>query len=400
MRNLLPTAVFLATLTVASGMLAAATSRAWSAPDPALSRSQARLALALIERLAKDGTGATTVSPASLDQAFAIVGEGADAAMRAAIAEALGFEGGEAQRSLASILAARARLAQNEGDVLQSADRLIVEPGAALSPELVKRLTDIGVPAEEMDLSKAEAIREVNAWVRRLTRGVIPEILSEPLPRPAFVALNALHFKGKWQTPFDAKLTSPAPFTGADGARADARMMHLAEGRRALRTEDRFVAIDLPFADERFSLVVVTTIDRPARAAEFAGLAEWVAGKGFTLRKGDLALPKFALSGRYDLLPTLDDLGLAKARRSPTALAGFGPGATLAGVLQRTAIEVDEEGAEAAAATAVIATRAMRPTEEQPVHMVVDKPFLFALRETESGLILLAGYVGEAPKAR
>lgn len=366
----------------------------------ALSGSQARLALALIEHLSKRGEENTAVSPASLDAAFALVSEGADEAMKAAIAKALGFEAGDAKKNLALIHEARARLKADAGSLFQSADRIVLAPGAGPNPELLERLEKIGARPEEMDLTQAEAIGAINDWVKEKTEGAIPEILGQPMEKPAFVALNALHFKGKWKTPFDAKLTAPARFKNADGKSADVEMMRLTEARRFYRTEKKFVAVDLPFSDERFSLVVVTTTDKPAQVKDFAKLGDWLTGAGFSQRKGDLALPRFKLSEHSELTPTLDALGLKEARRSPTALAEFGKGAMLSQVVQRTAIEVDEEGAEAAAATAIMATRALEQGPEDVVHMVVDKPFVFALREKDSGLILIAGYVGQAPQGK
>jgi serpin B len=164
------------------------------------------------------------------------------------------------------------------------------------------------------------------------------------------------------------------------------------------RIEGQFVAAALPFADNRSELVLITTREKPAKAAEFKPVFSWLSGEGFESHKGDVALPRFALSGANELLPALDDLGLAEARKSQAPLSAFSPGAVLSQVLQRVTIEADEQGAEAAAATAVITTRSLG--EDSSIHLVVDKPFLFALRDRESGLILVSGYVGHAPKGK
>ena len=117
--------------------------------------------------------------------------------------------------------------------------------------------------------------------------------------------------------------------------------------------------------------------------------------RSFAPRRGDPALPRFKLESESDLLPA-SSTDLAEAAKSPTALSGFGPNAKVEGILQRTKIEVDEEGATAAAATAVVVARAM--VADDALHMTVDKPYLFALRGRQSGLILVSGYVGKAPK--
>jgi len=362
----------------------------------ALAAAQAKLAIELIERLSKPDNADTTISPASLASALAIVSEGADANMKKAIGKAMGFGAADVTKSIALLGEARKALAADNSGLFQFADRIVFAPGVAPAPHLLERLNQAKVNYSQEDLSKPEVAAAIDAWVKEITKGMIPEILGGPLEKPSFVALNALHFKGKWKTPFDPKLTAPAPFTGADGKVEDVAMMRAPEAQRAYRTEKNFIGVDLPFSDERFSLVVVTTTDKPLAAKDFARTADWLSGAGFAQRKGDLALPRFKVSGRFELLPTLDAMGLDKGRRLATALEGFGKGIALSQVVQRAAIEVDEEGAEAAAATAVIATRALE--QDDSLHMVVDKPFVFALRDRASGMILVAGYVGQAPK--
>jgi serine protease inhibitor len=129
--------------------------------------------------------------------------------------------------------------------------------------------------------------------------------------------------------------------------------------------------------------VVVTTTGKPAAARDFSAVREWLGGTAFTPRTGDLALPRFAASGREDLLPVLDALGLREARKSPAALQGFGPGIGLSQMTQRAMIDIDEEDAEAAAASAAIASRMLE--SEDAIHMVADKPFVYALRDRATG---------------
>jgi serine protease inhibitor len=360
-----------------------------------LETEQAKLAWELIERLSKSGNADVTISPASLVSAFAIVGDGANRPMKAAMIKALGFEPGQPARNLTALVEARAALAGDKSGLFQSADRIVLAPGAVPYPDLLARLDQLGIPHSAEDLSNPQAVAKIDAWVKEVTQGVIPEILGGPLDKASFVALNALHFKGRWKTPFDPKQTTPASFESAEGKRADVAMMHLGDGERAFRTEGNFIGVDLPFSSERFSLVVVTTTDKPASVKGLEKAADWLTGAGFVPRKGDLALPRFKLSERSELLPVLDPLGLAEGHRSPTALAGYGSGTVLTQVIQRASIEVDEEGAEAAAASAVIGMRAL--ARDERLHMVVDKPFIFALRDRETGLILVAGYVGHAP---
>jgi serpin B len=111
-------------------------------------------------------------------------------------------------------------------------------------------------------------------------------------------------------------------------------------------------------------------------------------------------MPRFSASGNEDLLATLDALGLEAARKAPDALKGLAAASqSISKVVQKTELRINEEGTEAAAATAVVATRSAATAPDQYVKMVVDKPFVFALRDKPTGLVLLQGYVGEPAAA-
>jgi serine protease inhibitor len=380
----------------ALGLLAHPAAEAIDPAKSELASAQANLAWALIEKLASR-TGTVTVSPAGLASVFGIISLGADRAMKAAIAKALGFGPRQAEDGLAALAAVRGKLA-NASDTFQSANRIVIAPTTPLNEGLRARLESFGIDYSVADLNDPEAAAKIDAWVGEVTQGAIPEILGGPVEEASFVALNALHFKGRWKTRFDRQLTVTAFFKGINGNAGDVAMMHLGQAIRAFRQERNFVAVDLSFADERRSLVVVTTTDQPASAKEFAPVASWLSGFGFSLRSGDLALPRFSVSAREDLMPVLDSLGLDKARHADTALQGFAPGAMLSQVLQRTRVEVDEEGAEAAAASSVFMSRSLEA--DDAIHMVVDKPFIYALRDSATGLILVAGYVGQPPRGK
>ena len=227
--------------------------------------------------------------------------------------------------------------------------------------------------------------------MKKATRGAIPEILGGPLHKPGFVALNALHFKGKWKTAFDPAMTAEADFTRPDGSSSKVAMMKLPAAERAYRTEGDFVAVDLPFAGDRYSLIVVTSFDAPKELKDFDGVSCWLSGEGFAPRKGDLSLPRFSMSTRADLFPLVDQMGLHEALKPANALTGFGAGTRLSQILQQVTLDVYEEGAEAAAATAIAGTRSLEP--DDTLHMRVDKPFLYVLRDRQTGLVMAAGHV-------
>jgi serpin B len=105
------------------------------------------------------------------------------------------------------------------------------------------------------------------------------------------------------------------------------------------------------------------------------------------------ALAHRGRGGGAELLEALDAIGLKAGRSSPTAFAPLSAAPQLLDrIVQQTYLRVDEEGTEAAATTAITTTRAARPS--QTVKVVVDKPFIFALRDRRSGLVLMSGYIG------
>jgi serine protease inhibitor len=203
--------------------------------------------------------------------------------------------------------------------------------------------------------------------------------------------LAALYFRDDWERQFDKAATRPGSFHGLDRV-AEVSMMQQ-KASYSFRREGRFAAVDLSYVHKRYSLVALTTTDRPAAASEFASVAHWLDGNSFSTGRARLELPRFAVTEQSDLLGPLKTMGLAESLASPTAFEGLAAAPlAITGILQRTVLKLGEEGTEAAAVTgAVFATRA-KPVEEMAI--VIDKPFLFALRDRDTGLILMSGYMG------
>jgi serpin B len=211
------------------------------------------------------------------------------------------------------------------------------------------------------------------------------------------VAVNALYFKDRWQTPFDPARTVSEKFQPVSGAPVGVAMMHSAVAQFSFRQDERFVAAELAYADADFKLVVITTQSQPAPVSDFAPVADWLCGQDFTLQAGEIGLPKLSLSASEELLSPLDALGLRAARQRRDALEEFSAeDLIITRVVQKLELRLSEEGTEAAAATAVVTTRSLAGPDH--VKMIVDKPFVFALRDQATGLILLMGYVGAPPK--
>jgi serine protease inhibitor len=344
------------------------------------------------------------VSPASLAAILSLVDLGGSPTMHQAIHRALGFKRTARRKAEKDLLAMRssvsAIIAESRKDGPLALANLVAFDRSVKPKQLAMYgLSGAGADVLVDNLNDAKVVDRINAWVKDKTHDLIPTIIEEAPETLGLVAINALYFKDKWQTPFEPQRTQAAQFQTVSGKPADVQMMNSKVSDFRFRQDDRFIAAELGYANPNFRLVVVTTKNAPVKAAEFAGVAGWLNGQGFNTQKGEIALPKLTLSARGELLQPLDSLGLSIARHAPDALEGFSDEPlVISRILQKIELRINEEGTEGAAATAVVTTRSLALPDH--VRMVVDKPFVFALRDEKTGLILFMGYVGAPPAAQ
>ena len=363
-----------------------------------LASAQSRLGENLIRYLAdhaKPGAN-LIVSPASLASILAFVDLGANSLMRSAIHRTLGFKPAARLRTEQDLAALRngvAAISARSAGPLTLANLLAFDLSTRPRQLALLGLSGAGADVLVDNLGDAKMIGRINEWVRQKTRDLIPSIIEEAPEDMGLVAINALYFKDRWKTPFDPARTQSAPFQAASGRPVDARMMYSPVAKFNFRQDDRFIAAELAYANDDFKLVIVTTKSAPASLSEFSPVAGWLSGRGFEPKGGEVGLPKMSLSASEELLRPLDALGLRSARLMPDALEGFSAmSLAITRVVQKLDLRLSEEGTEAAAATAVVTTRSLGPHDH--VRMIVDKPFMFALRDQKTGLILFTGYVG------
>lgn len=345
---------------------------------------QARLAAGLLATLAKTETAANVVvSPATFAAALNTLALGASEADRAAITAPLGL-------GLSSEGKAPAHV--GPGASITMAVRLVFDKDLPLAPQAGALLDRHGIDHGVTDLDGPSSVDQINGWVAEKTKGAIRSIVDSP-PGGGFVSLGAIHFKASWQSSF-LKPSSPAAFRRADGSAVQVPMMHLTAADRLFRADQRFAAVELAYADPAYRMIVVASRDHAGIApTDLPALAPWLAGEGFEVRRGEVSLPRFAIKDGHDLIDALRGTGLSPERLKLATYPGFTPERIhLDRILQKTAIEVDEDGTEAAAATAAIAERSI---EANFVSVTADSRFAFALRDARTGLVLVAGLVGD-----
>ena len=243
-----------------------------------------------------------------------------------------------------------------------------------------------------------EAAREaINEWVSQETEGKIEELISRgglsELTR--LVLTNAIYFKATWKHPFTEELTEELPFTTLAGDDVTVPMMKQTVQIRYAEGET-YQAIELPYVGSFMSMIVVMPDEGGFEAFEGSLDAERMDGVIDTLENQDVALtmPKFEYDASYQMAETLSAMGMPDAFSPEEAnFSGIDGSMDLfiQKVIHKAYVSVDEEGTEAAAATGVTVGVTSAPAE--PVQVTLDHPFVFVIRDIESGTILFVGRV-------
>ncbi len=251
------------------------------------------------------------------------------------------------------------------------------------------RVLDFGGAPEE---SRAT----INDWVSEETEGKIEDLIPRGLINPLtrLVLTNAIYFNAAWARPFQEGSTADGLFTLPDGTEVQVPMMRQQESFRYAEGAD-YAAIELPYDGHEMSMVIVLPEERAWEAFEETLDAERVQGIIEELDRQQVALtmPKFEFDARFSLKESLAALGMPQAFSGEADFSGMTGDRALfiSEVVHKAFVAVDEKGTEAAAATAVVMLESAMP--ETPVEMVIDHPFLFLIRDVETGAILFVGRV-------
>jgi serine protease inhibitor len=388
-----------ATVSALALLLATTANAAPELSDRILS-AQVRLSTSLVERLQSRPGETAVVSPAGVAAAMALLDLGTDDKFRATSHRVLGFDNAvDAATDFANLRQEIALLdrAGSDGATFTFANAAVFDPKLRLVPDLLGAMRATGAEVSQQSFSEPSTVKGINDWVAAKTRNRIPSIIDNGATDANLVILNALYFKSDWATAFDKSRTRPAVFQELDGKQADVAMMH-GKVSMPFRSNAQFAAVDLRYKASRFSLVIATSRNKPASMQDFASISHWLTGENFTDTDVDLRMPRFTLKRGAELLPALDAAGLKQVRFEPTAFSKLSPDRIdMSSVVQKVFLAVNEQGTEAAAATAITtrtATIRMKLNEDR---LVVDKPFIFALRDKISGLVLVSGYIGSIP---
>ena len=264
----------------------------------------------------------------------------------------------------------------------------------------VKNYYNAGIFPRKFDASTAD---EINKWVSDNTDSMIPEIIKELSPDTAAVLVNALCFEGKWADQYSG--TVKDEFTNAQGKKEEAQMLYGSENRYL--SDDNAVGFVKYYEGREYAFMAILP-------NENVGVEEYVknmTGKTITdlydtatYEKVNTKMPEFSYDYDVELNTPLENMGIKKAF-DPFGADLTGMGSTgfdnlfVDSVLHKTHIELDKNGTKAAAATAVIVnvTTSVGPTEP-PKEVYLDRPFIYAIVEAETGLPVFIGVVNTLSK--
>ncbi len=243
-----------------------------------------------------------------------------------------------------------------------------------------------------------EGARQViNEWVASQTRDriedLIPEDTLDALTR--LVLTNAVYLLAPWEQVFEEGSTAPATFHRLDGTTTSADLMAQAAGLPYAAAAG-WQAVELAYAGRDLSMLVIVPDEgsfADVEASFDSALLRTVVDR-LESRQVNLRFPKFEFRTQTGLTTALRNLGVVDAFEPDVAdFSGMTDDESLyiSAVVHEAFIAVDEEGTEAAAATAVVVSATSAPLD--PVELVVDRPFLFAIRDVPTGAVLFLGRV-------
>ena len=368
-------------------------------PDPARREEVSAAALGFAAQLLRRTEGNNRLlSPLSVLCALGMVLEGAGGETRSQMEAAFGVSGEALDAFLGPWLSA---LAGEEGSPLRVADGIWISdrPDLHISEDFLERNRACYGAAVEQCPFDAAAVERINDFVNRNTQGMIEKLLDALPPEAVMVLVNALAFEADWETPYREDQVRPGVFHPENGGEQEATFLH--SGENVYLKDENTTGFLKYYSGGRYAFAALLP-------AEGMALEEYVASlSGEKLRgllagaketKVETVTPKFETEFSVQLNDALMAMGMTdafNADRGDFSALGFcddGDNLYIGQVIHKTFLKLDEKGTRAGAATGVTiyAASALR---EPPPQVVLDRPFVYLLLDTETNIPLFIGIV-------
>jgi serine protease inhibitor len=374
------------------------------ATDAKLADANNRFGFKLFAELLKqDNRKNVFISPSSVAFALAMTYNGAAGETQQAMAKTLELQGlslDDVNRANASL---RKTLTNPDPKVqLTIANSLWARKGFGFKEDFLKRNRDFfSAQVSELDFDNPGASAKINDWVSKSTNAKIKKIVEDKIDSDLVLFLiNAIYFKGDWAAKFDKTKTADAQFFLLDGSAKKHPTM--VQSGKFLYLEDKdFQAVSLPYGGGRMSMYVFlpqqgSSLDAFRKQLTPENWEQWMTR--FHKMEGELALPRFKLEYETSLNDALKALGMGvafdpgKANFEGMHSVSGDQNLYISEAKHKTFVEVNEEGAEAAAVTSIGISAT---SYEEPFKMVVNRPFFCAIRDNQTGSVLFMGSIVE-----
>lgn len=349
---------------------------------------------------ADDSHSSSIVSPLSVTYLLGMMDAGAAGSTRDEITDVLGFGNDVAAVNEYCKTMIDCSAIADPAATVKTANCIDVNSakGINLFPQFVENMKHYYyAQIDALDFTKGSSLDKINSWCNDNTDGMIPSILDQLNPDQAMVMLNAIYFKANWNARFDKKYTRKMDFTLPNGTTAKRDLMHI-KVRTVYGQSDSCSVLRLPFGSGAYGMYILLP-------AEGVSLEELIQGMSFqdlnaymniryNLVMGDIdvLLPKFETSSETQLIKPLSDMGIK------SAFDPFGSDFSnmtnvplyVSEMLQKAKIEVNEDGAKAAAVTmAGFVFTSIEPYQNIDFHAT--RPFLYLIVEESTRSIFFIG---------
>jgi serpin B len=365
-----------------------------------LTDANTSFAFDLLKQIAKEQPGQNIfISPFSVSTVLQMTADGAAGETKAEMQRVLKTAGLPSEMLNAACKDLNLSLNSQSNVILNLADGIWYKRGFHLKPGFVSNNKNFfQAELAGVDFLNPKSADIINDWADKKTRGKIQNVVRFPFePNTRLILANAIYFKGKWEWPFDKSQTKPRAFRLANGKTEQTPMM---SQRKTFSYQEGggFQAVRLPYAGDRLQmyLFLPATNSSPQKLLADFNSENWrnkILSR-FADREGTVVFPKFRLD--YDVLlnEPLQALGMKHAFSDNADFSAMADEPLFVSeVKQKSFVDVNEEGTEAAAVTTVVMHSLAIREPMKPFEMIVDRPFLFVIGDDQTKSILFMGVI-------